>query len=145
MTALPPELLGRFVSPDRFGKDHHSTLLYVETRVVDHAGWLAGQHLRAKHPDYPTRLADGSTISMHSDFDCIEDMVMAGWIVVRDGEAPPRPNYVMRVGLTDAGWAEAHRLRRRKAWGHGGPNDGGDQAQQSGPAGEAGADRPGGL
>lgn len=125
MTALPPELLGRFVQPDRFGKDHNSTLIYVESRVVDHGGWLWGPHLRPRDVLYPTRLADGEEIQMHSDLDCIEDMVMAGWIVIRDEmEPPPRVEFVMRVGLTDAGWEAAHRLRRRKAGDPNGQRDG---------------------
>lgn len=90
---------------ERWGKDHWTTLLYVETRVVDHHGWVAGQHMRtnmARHPrfdgwmredgrvvrptvhspgdgsQYPTRLRDDEELTDHDDWDCLHDMREAG-------------------------------------------------------------------
>ena len=113
------------VTPDMFGRDHETTLLYIETCCVDHAGIVKKEHLRcdgARHPlrqsryarDLPkhtasTRLADGSLLSEHDDWDCIDDMIACGWLLDTGGLTDPQ------FVLTDAGWAQAQRLRRERA------------------------------
>jgi len=85
------------VSVERFGKDHWSALLFIETRVVDHRGWVKPQHMRtdlARHPafagerqaenghQYPTRLKNGELCD-HDDWDCLYDLVEAGLVKIR--------------------------------------------------------------
>jgi hypothetical protein len=86
-----------FIREELWGRDHKSTLLYVETRAVDHAGVLGNAQLRidaSRHPtflaprsaqngkDYPTRLRDGYMEYDHDDLDCILDMWAAGFVAV---------------------------------------------------------------
>ena len=110
------------VAPARFGRDHHSTLLYIESRCVDHRGTVDFRNLRTnrvRHPGryadmawdtkYGTRLADGTVLPEHDDHDCIDDMIACGWIENR-GTAV-NPVYI----LTDLGWGAAGRLRREHA------------------------------
>jgi hypothetical protein len=89
-----------------WGRDHTSTLLYAEVRAVDHRGVIDYRHMRMDQLDkYHTRLSDGTTISGHSDLDCLEDAVDAGLLsIVGD-----------TVVFTDLGWAFVHGLRRAKA------------------------------
>lgn len=110
------------ISIDRFGKDHWSMLLYVESRIVDHKGILNNENLRCDRrinalrahrggcsSSYPTRLADGETVSPHDDWSCIEDFVRAGLVVW--GGTGMNPVFA----LTDEGWACAFALRRHRA------------------------------
>ena len=89
---------------DQWGKDHWSTLAYIESRCVDHKGVLSNAHLRTnvgRHPlfvargfgspgdgsRYPTRYKDGSgalsLIEDHDDWDCLYDMLLTNLITVR--------------------------------------------------------------
>lgn len=109
------------ITPDLFGRDHLSTLLYLEARAVDHSGRPNMANLKCnanRHPfpangkwdpKYNTKLADGTAVDGHDDWDCIEDMVAAGWL--RWEGTGASPVFV----LTDAGWAKAHELRRGRA------------------------------
>jgi hypothetical protein len=111
------------VSVVHFGRDHYSTLLYVEARVVDHRGRPNIRNMRCdakRHPQFnhlppgvggesPTRLANGDLLSDHDDWDCVQDMVAAGWI--EEGGTGLQP--VWR--LTPSGWAAAHNRRRALA------------------------------
>lgn len=122
----------RRVSINEFGKDHFSTLLYVESRNVDYTGQIDREKMRC-NPDgehgmlqggrasfgrgwddkYSTRLADGSQLSGHDDWDCVEDMINAGWMVWLGTGANPC------IVLTDGGWEKAAELRkaRGRKWG----------------------------
>lgn len=98
-TSTPP------IEPARFGKDHYSTLLYVESRAVDHRGLLDHDRMRChglRHPvmlmakrrtiafgtdqadgrRYPTLLRDGIEQPDHDDYDCLDDLLAAGWLTV---------------------------------------------------------------
>jgi|GEM_PF-2170876 len=111
------------VVPAMFGRDHQTTLLYIETCCVDGGGRVNREHMRcdverhplrahAAHPPGAcpsTRLADGSLLSQHDDWDCVDDMIACGWLVDTGGATEPR------FMLTDAGWLAAHRLRRERA------------------------------
>lgn len=105
-----------------WGKDHWSTLAYLETRIVDHSGVLDPRNMRcntngphghfahvANDACYDTRLIGASIQSFHDDWDCIDDMVAAG-LVEWSGTGV---NPVFR--LTDLGWRVAGRLRRHIA------------------------------
>lgn len=103
-----PTLNDNPVNVDEFGKDHYSLLMYVEGRTVDHHGVLEHDHLRCsskRHPlllnagslayrlggmndaaNYPTilRRVDGEkrVRENHDDYDCLDDLVRAGWLTV---------------------------------------------------------------
>jgi hypothetical protein len=111
---------------EKFGRDHWSTLLYIETRVVDHRGVLDNRNMRCnpkgRHPhfahipwekDYPTRLAGGATRSKHDDWDCVEDLIAAGFLEWNGTGANPV------FALTDEGWRVVSALRRHRAEGAG--------------------------
>lgn len=94
-----------------WGKDHWSTLAYVETRIVDYNGVLDNDHMRCNprlhralylgrvkmmrgfggndfvdgEYKHPTQLKNGRTIPNHDDWSCIEDMVEEGMVrILRD-------------------------------------------------------------
>ena len=68
-----------------WGKDHWSTLAYLETCVVDQNGYLDARRMRDSDPSYPTRLyghaADETRkVDNHSDWDCVSDFIAAGLV-----------------------------------------------------------------
>jgi len=83
-----------------WGKDHFSTLAYLECRTVDHKGVPAKQHMRTdadRHPGlafrifedehgnetkYPTRLTCGVDLADHDDWDAMYDAEAVGLIEV---------------------------------------------------------------
>lgn len=67
------------IHPRSWGKDHFSTLLYLETRIVAHGGIVQGQHLRGRDSGYPCRLRSGEKLN-HGDLDCIDDMKAVGLV-----------------------------------------------------------------
>ena len=79
----------------KWGKDHWSTLAYLETLAVDKGGWAIPVNARMRtneirHPHllgntgfssnalngsgYPTRLKEGE-IEGHDDWDCVDDAI----------------------------------------------------------------------
>lgn len=91
------------LSINQWGKDHWSTFAYIESRCVDHKGVLKNANMRTnvgRHPlfvargfgtpgdgsKYPTR-GKHSELSDHDDWDCLNDMVEAGLIAVKPGNA----------------------------------------------------------
>jgi len=98
----------------RWGKDHWSTFLYVESRVVDHGGTVNHVHLRKDGNEYPTRLSGGNALVEHNDYDCLEDMEAARLIEHSAGTGL-NPIYT----LTNEGWRVAGLVRRWKAEGKG--------------------------
>lgn len=124
---------------ERWGRDHWSTLAYVETRIVDHGGRLDLNHMRA-HPRVhrafanaasreadtasPTRLNDDTTVDRHDDWSCVEDAVALGLLTMDEQEPIQRrradeggafskarsPRFV----LTDLGRDVANQLRAHK-------------------------------
>lgn len=109
------------IEPERWGRDHQSVLLYLETRCVDYGGQVRTEQLRCnptRHAygggvrwsdKYTTRLREGVAAVGHDDWDCIDDLVAAGLVIWGGTGANP----VFR--LTDDGWREAGRLRRARA------------------------------
>ena len=109
-----------------WGQDHWSTLLYLETRFVDHGGKIKIEQMRcnrARHPEYahrasytsyPTRLKGGAELPHHDDWDCAADLEAAGLIVVSlDNEDVPR------VDFTEKGHALASAARWHRGKGGG--------------------------
>jgi hypothetical protein len=109
------------VGVERFGKDHYSTLLYIETRAVDHKGMLNHDNMRCdadRHPflaqatkrslafppsatKYPSFLRGGEHLADHDDYDCADDLVAAGMVTVTmpvedDGEFRDANGHVVR-------------------------------------------------
>jgi hypothetical protein len=98
------------ITVDRFGRDHWSTLLYVETRNVDANGSIEARKLRSKLregwlPKFGTILRDGNILTDHDDHNCLIDLIEAD-LLRRDG-------FVFT--LTDLGWTVAAALRRNRA------------------------------
>lgn len=99
----------RIVPPQEWGRDHWTTLLYVETRAVDHDGILDTQYMRPRHPQYPTILKGGVRQEEgHGDYDCLNDMLDAGLITVEG-------SWNNKISLTDLGWNIAGQARRHRA------------------------------
>lgn len=116
------------VSVIDFGRDHYSTLLYIESVCVDRGGIPEAPRMRCdrdRHPQFahlpdemgpcsPTRLANGRTLAHHDDWDCALDMELAGWIEPFGGPqfgAGALPTF----RLTHSGWQAAHNQRRARA------------------------------
>lgn len=109
-----------------WGKDHWSTLAYIETRAVDHGGEPYKEHMRCDpdiHPQfanstnrafpnsrYPTRLKTRELYG-HDDWSCLEDAEEAGFI--RSKGTGLFPIYE----LTDYGRVVVGKLRAWKASG----------------------------
>lgn len=118
--ALTPTRWDRKPIPSaRWGKDHWSTFMYLETRAVDHRGSIDLRHMRTapgglrRQPvpgDYPTKLNDGELYG-HDDWDCAEDLEHEG--LVENVGTGLNPLY----RLTDRGWIVANLIRRHRAEG----------------------------
>lgn len=93
---------------ESWGRDHNSTLLYAETRAVDHGGKLKSDdpHMRMSC-EYPTRLNNGVSVVRHNDYDCLTDAQHAGLLTWKEDEEIVR--------FTAEGWAYVHSLRRQRA------------------------------
>lgn len=109
---------------EEFGHDHWSTFGYLETRVVDHGGIVAKQHLRcinARHPHraheggdasaHLTRLRRDVKLAEHDDWDCLDDFEAAG--LVENIGTGFHPVY----RLTELGRDVAAKLRGHKGQG----------------------------
>lgn len=76
-----------------FGRDHWSTLLYVEARCTDNDGVPDRRNMRcldSRHPQYshghdssayPTRLTGDKLLPNHDDWDCVDDLERVGFVV----------------------------------------------------------------
>lgn len=106
MNALDKLFRNGPIPVDEWGKDHKTTLLYAETRAVDHNGRLDRNHMR-ESSQYPTRLAGGKELRGHTDYDCLRDAQAAGFGVLSDDEST--------FDFYDAGWAYVHGLRKERA------------------------------
>lgn len=130
---------GSSLPPAVWGKDHFSTLAYLETCAVDHSGSVSNARLRCDerlHPavvdrlpvearDYPTILRGGKLQAGHDDWSCIEDFVAAGLLmayyldrnVAQEMYSGARITRQVRVSFTHAGIRLAHSLRAWKMLG----------------------------
>ena len=90
---------------EAWGKDHLSTLVYAESRAVDHRGRLDDKHMRVSR-EYPTRLHNGVTVVGHTDYDCLADAQKAGFLTYEEDGV---------VELTESGWLFVGKLRRNMA------------------------------
>lgn len=117
----------QYVSVDQFGKDHWSTLAYLETCCCDNDGLIKNQHMRCNNrlhrgfshtvdSDHPTRLKE-EELQNHDDWSCVEDFVAAGYVRLEFRQVNDKTfgNLEAKVQLTDDGFDVVYRLRRWKA------------------------------
>jgi len=114
------------IRPVLWGKDHWSTLAYIETLCVDgmtgsparnrmrcdldiHPGLASTAAMNEPDKRYPTRLVAELSLFGHDDWSCAEDAEAAGVIDI-DGTGI-NPHYTM----TEAGCEVVARLRKHKA------------------------------
>jgi hypothetical protein len=97
---------GTPVPMELWGKDHRTTMLYLESRAVDYGGRIDPRMMRTGH-DFPTRLFNGDQLTGHDDWDCLNDAIAEGLLVEGLG--------TVGVKLTDKGWEYAGNVRRLKA------------------------------
>lgn len=121
---------GVSIPPARWGQDHWSTLLYIETLIVDGRGdgyarpAVARMRQDSNRPRrghgkddpgldsskerYPTILLGGHEVLGHDDFDCLDDMEVEGVLIVDGTGAQPL------IRLTDYGYTLVAALRRHR-------------------------------
>ena len=127
------------IGPNGWWIDHFSTMLYIETVVVDGGGrvepnrmrtsfendnhWMY-QQARQRHTgekEYPTRhlfqdeRRKTSALSFkHDDWSCLDDFAREGYL-----DDPHREmGWLGPIVLTDKGWDLAHQIRRMRGLGH---------------------------
>jgi len=118
----------------QWGKDHWSTLLYLECRTVDNSGVIDNRHMRCNQllhsmfmyfddytiqPDgsmYPTVLRNKVKVDMHDDWSCMRDMIELGLCraCYKESETGLRPTKVV-VELTLLGCTYAAAVRKHKS------------------------------
>ena len=124
----------------QWGKDHFSTLAYVETVAVENKGFQVGQDPRMKtnrrharvlaacprprrtaggaalcmvmSPEHATRLKDGTQVPNHDDWMCVQDFVGEGLFAIGSEVEPKQV-----LALSERGNALAAALRAHKASG----------------------------
>ena len=86
-----------YISPSNWGKDHWSTLAYIDTICVEKAGAMVApdpkmrcNNRRHRHliprvwggweDKYSSSLRDGSIAVGHDDWDCVQDLVEFGFL-----------------------------------------------------------------
>ena len=125
-----------YIPMNRWGKDHWSTLAYLETLAVDNRGVIDNKRMRCNpriHRElanisisgvmdggkYPTRLKDGE-IDKHDDWSCVEDIEHAG-LITTSVKVTKRGmlfgNYQARIKMTKLGLSISGMLRNHKASG----------------------------
>lgn len=125
-----------YVHFSRWGKDHWSTLAYVECVAVDDGGVIDNRRMRTNPrlhrtlvgvtfgemqdgSRYPTILKDGE-MNKHDDWSCLEDMAAFGLLdmycrTVKHGEVFGCDE--AKIELTELGQLVAAELREHKARG----------------------------
>lgn len=121
---------GKPLPPEKWGRDHVSTLLYIESVCTDDGGrphidrmrsepgrprkgWGSSHQMSPPPPTkrYATRLKDGFELFGHDDWDCAMDFVHAGLLLWEGTSLHPI------FQLTDEGWKMAASLRKQKSAG----------------------------
>lgn len=140
MTTTDVDYTQEYVPVEKFGKDHYSTLAYLETVAVDANGKIHTARMRCNprvhrlyaydtglgiqrwDPKYGTVLKDKTILEDHDDWSCLEDMANAGWlIIVSEGERKPGEPFTLskknppQISLTPKGFAVAAALRQHRA------------------------------
>lgn len=121
---------------EHWGKDHWSTLAYIETIAVDTPVEVRfdgrmrqkRRHFRILHeetksrcrgvpmdPKYTTRLKGDRTTERHDDWDCVSDAICAGFLEHGENDGELEPNGVLK--FTPLGDQVIEALRRHKKGG----------------------------
>lgn len=133
-----------YIPMNQWGKDHWSTLAYLETVMVDCAGFQVGADPRMRsnrrnarvmreqcarpkrsahrwspcvvmNPEHGTRLNDGKVLSNHDDWMCVQDMAEAGLFTVGvDGVEPGQTLHLSPRGLELCAQLRAHKAQGGK-------------------------------
>lgn len=98
------------VPMERWGLDHHSTLLYAESRCVDNGGLLRPLNMRVDAHTYPTRLNNGDLVFGHTDYMCLIDAQAAGLL----SQVPEEGDSHTPVIFTDKGLEYVATLRHNR-------------------------------
>lgn len=115
------------VSLESWGRDHWSTLLYLDHVVVDrggrpdrakmrcdpdlHPGLVSPHHTRFTKK-YPTKLKDGEHLKDHDDWDCVEDLEAAG-LLEWQGTGINPVIHITTVGHKVIAEAREHRVEHK--------------------------------
>lgn len=132
-----------FIPVSRWGKDHWTTLAYVDTVMVDCAGFQIGKDSRMKsnrrnfrimheqcpepkrsgnafpsqamamQPQHATRLRDGTVVESHDDWCVLQDMAEVGLFNVTADELDPG----VTIHLSDLGREVVAAMRQHKSSG----------------------------
>ncbi len=120
---------GKPIPMEKWGRDHASTLLYIESCCTDKGGkagmdqmrsepgrprkgWQGERGLAPGGPPqqrYATRLKGGFEMFGHDDWDCAGDFVEAGLLIWHGTSLQPL------FELTPLGWEMATNLRKQRA------------------------------
>lgn len=125
------------IPPERWGKDHWSTFLYIETRCVDYGGKINNDHMRTKQDKHPNLVGEAQTslgvvqrncatrlknyfndksdkLDDHDDWDCVVDMTAAGLLECSDvNSINKKLDFVFK--MTVLGYEVIMSLRKHKA------------------------------
>lgn len=142
MTASSPDSNG-YIPAAQWGKDHWSTLAYVESVMVECGGFQIGQDPRMKsnrrhsrvmaeqcrhpkrpgkatsapaivmNPEHATRLKDGAPVANHDDWCCLQDFAAEGLFTVWPHGV--EPTNILALSVKGQAWAAA--LRQHKQTG----------------------------
>lgn len=125
-----------YIPVDQWGKDHYSTLAYLETCAVDSHGKISNARMRCNprlhrefvyvspfapslsEKEYPTQLKNGAEKECHDDWSCLEDMVAAGLMTAQSRQVKSNEvfgNSEAKVLLTELGMKVAAKLRAHRA------------------------------
>lgn len=113
------------VTESQFGKDHWSTLAFLETQIVDKSLPIDLKRMRVNETKrafnngspfgwrehYSTILKDGSVASGHDDIDVLDDLEEYGYIKNNGTHINICPE------LTDKGWKVCEAIRKHKGIG----------------------------
>lgn len=122
------------VPPELWGRDHWSTLGYIECKLVDDSDYYVQfdprmrqgrRHFRelskyarpilvqtgmVMRPEHGSRLSDGTYLTWHDDWHCVQDMLDAGLF---EGD-PEEWDSGFQLKLSERGHAAAAALRKFK-------------------------------
>lgn len=128
-----------YVPMNKWGKDHWSTLAYIETVMVEVQGFQVGFDARMRQkrrtfrvmheqcpqpkrpsrggmgipmePKYGSRLNDGTSLEGHDDWDCVQDMAVEGLFTVGvEGVEPGATLQFSEKGLNLAQALRKHKI-----------------------------------
>lgn len=121
-----------YVPRELWGRDHWSTLAYIETKLVDGNGYrvqfdprmrqnrrhfrvLAGRKSEGipMSPEHGTSLSDDTYLPWHDDWCCVQDMLKAGLFT---GD-PNKWDSGFELRLSEAGHKAIAAVRKHKAQG----------------------------